>query len=180
MVDKKTLSAIHARFRQLRNGEITDNLYAQGISYKLAWGLESYRLREIAQDFVPSQELAEALWNEEIRESKMLATRLYPTDCITKETAIAWVKEAKYAELADQICMNMLAKMRSAQQIAEELADNDIKNEPISIYAALKLATRIELVSDKLFSLAESILNSDTEIFIKTAALWYKQVYEQS
>ena len=179
MVDKKMLSAIHARFRQLRNGEVADNLYAQGISYKLAWGLESYRLREIAKDFEPSQELAEVLWNEEIRESKMLATRLYPTDSITKETAIAWVKEAKYAELVDQICMNMLAKMSSSQQIAEELADIE-KYEPIVNYAALKLATRIELVSDKLFNLAESILNSDTEIFIKTAALWYKQVYEQS
>ena len=99
MVDKLVLSAIHARFRQLRNGEVVDNLAAQGITYRLAWGLESYRLREIAQEFAPSAELADALWNEEVRESKMLATRLYPISEMTEEKALGWIAEIKYTEL---------------------------------------------------------------------------------
>lgn len=180
MVDKLTLSAIHARFRQLRNGEIVDNLAAQGISYRLAWGLESYRLREIAQEFEKSAELAETLWNEDVRESKMLATRLYPIDEMTIEKAISWVEESKYTEIADQICMNLLSRMPMAETIAEELAKKDIDEKPIAIYSAIKLATRIESKTDKMLVLSEKILNENVQFYLKTAALWYKQMYEQS
>ena len=179
MVDKLVLSAIHARFRQLRNGEVVDNLAAQGITYRLAWGLESYRLREIAQEFAPSAELADALWNEEVRESKMLATRLYPISEMTEEKALGWIAEIKYTELADQICMNMLAKLPFAQQLADDLLNADFCTDPIKTYTALKIATRIEWLSDRCLAVAESLINSEAPLYLKTAALWYKQMYEQ-
>lgn len=179
MVDKLVLSAIHARFRQLRNGEVVDNLAAQGITYRLAWGLESYRLREIAQEFEPSAELADALWNEEVRESKMLATRLYPISEMTEEKALGWIAEIKYTELADQICMNMLAKLPFAQQLADDLLNADFCTDPIKTYTALKIATRIEWLSDRCLAVAESLINSEAPLYLKTAALWYKQMYEQ-
>lgn len=175
MVDKKILSDIHARFRQLRSGELADNLSAQGFKYRLSWGVESYKLKEIAKDFEPSEELADALWAEDVRESKMIATRLYPIEKMTAEKALSIVKEAQYTEIADQICMNLLAKMDSAKEIVEalSLAESDIEK-----YSALKLATRIEAKSDKTLALAENILAGDNQIFLKTAALWYKQIYD--
>ena len=179
MVDKKTISAIHARFRQLRNGEVVDALIAQGINYRLAWGLESYRLREIAQELEPSEELAEYLWNEDVRESKMLATRIYPADMMSIEKAIKWISVTIYPEIADQMCMNLLARMSAAEDIIKSLAKSDPEKEPIMVYTAIKLATRIEAKSEELLNLSKSILDSNAQIFIKTAALWYIQMYEQ-
>lgn len=176
---KQVLSAIHARFRQLRNGEIVDNLAAQGITYRIAWGLESYRLREIALEQEQSVELAEALWAEDVRESKMLATRLFPIEEMSIEKAKNWIAETKYTELADQMCMNLLAKLPYAKSLAEELSAKDYKDSPIAIYIALKLATRIEAKSETVHALADKLLDSDAPIFLKTAALWYNQAYEQ-
>lgn len=179
MVDKLVLSAIHARFRQLRNGEVVDNLAAQGITYRLAWGLESYRLREIAQEFELSAELAETLWAEDVRESKMLATRLYPIDDMTEEKALGWIADIKYAELADQMCMNLLAKLPFASHLADTLLKADFRHNPIKTYTALKIATRIECQSDRCLDTANAIISSDAPLYLKTAALWYRQIYEQ-
>lgn len=179
MADKLTLSAIHARFRQLRSGELADTLASQGIKYRLAWGLESYRLREIAQDFEPSAELAEALWNEDVRESKMLATRLYPVGEMTIAKATAWVRDTKYAEIADQLCMNLLSKMQNAGEVISELAKMDIAAEPIAAYTALMLAVRNEIMNDELKVLAEKIIGNNAPAYLKTAAIRYKQQYDQ-
>lgn len=179
MVDKLVLSAIHARFRQLRNGEVADNLASQGITYHLAWGLESYRLREIAQDFEPSAELADALWAEDVRESKMLATRLYPIDQMTEEKALSWVAETKYIEIADQLCMNLLSRVPFARQLTENLLAVDHRDEPVKAYTALKIATRIGFKSDRCLAHANNIMGAEAPLYLKTAALWYKQMYEQ-
>lgn len=163
------LSRIHAHFRQLRNGEVVDNLATQGITYRIAWGLESYRLKEIASEFEQSAELAEALWAEDVRESKMLATRLFPIAEFSQEMALQWIKEAKYTEIADQLCMNLLAKCPYAEWLISELTDSSDMN----LYVALKLATRIGKKSDSLTAKAEETLNVAAPIFLKTAALWY-------
>lgn len=178
MVDKKVLSSIHARFRQLRNGEVTDNLAANGITYRLAWGLESYRLREIAQEFEPSVELAETLWAEDVRESKMIAPRLYPIDALTKEKAIELVKDVKYTEIADQLCMTLLSRVSFANDIIQDLCRLDVESNHIAIYSAIKLATRLEDKSVQVRTLVKNLLNSEAPIYLKTAALWYKQQNE--
>lgn len=180
MVDKLVLSSIHARFRQLRNGEVVDNLAIQGIKYRLAWGLESYRLREIANEHEPSVELAEALWEESARESKMLATRLYPIDQMTIDKALAWISVIEYTEIADQICMNLLSRLPFAEQLAEMLLnDYSCNTEPIKAYISLKLATRIEAKNARCIESANAIMESNVPIYLKAAALWYKQMYEE-
>ena len=144
------LSKAHAEFRKLRNGEVADNLRAQGVDYKTIWGVESYRLKEIAallraevQDDSALQELAERLWSEEVRESKMLATRLYPCGLCDKETACRWAQEIRYTELADQACMNLFARLPFAEQLVAEW----IEQTPLLQYMALQLVLRLELTS---------------------------------
>ena len=107
---KQTLSKIHARFRQLRNGEVADNLRMQGVSYHLAWGVESYRLKAIAEEVKAEvndpetlRSLAEYLLAEDVRESKMIATRLYPLDLLTKDKAEEWASGITYTEQADRL-----------------------------------------------------------------------------
>lgn len=176
MLNKKTLSDIHARFRQLRSGELADNLAVQGIKYRIAWGVESYKLKDIAQEFEASVELAEALWAEDVRESKMIATRLFPAKEMTTEKALSWAKEAKYTEIADQLCMNLFSRIPSSVELAETLSKSDSELEE---YIALKLATRIEAKADSVLALANDILSKDYPIYLKTAAFWYKQIYDQ-
>lgn len=175
-IDKRKISAIHARFRQLRNGEVADNLQAQGVNYRLAWGLESYRLKEIAQEECcqgteeERQAMAEYLWQEEVRESKMLATRLYPPSLMDIETAKAWGDAIGYTEIADQAAMNLFCRLPFAGQLAN-LWRNSSK--PMLQYMALKLAARIDEVPSEIVAWAEILKQDETApMWLRTAALW--------
>lgn len=168
-IDKRKISAIHARFRQLRSGELADNLQAQGIKYRLAWGLESYRLKEIAQEECcqgtseERQALAEYLWQEEVRESKMLATRLYPTDSMNLETALLWGDQVPYCEIADQLCMNLLSHL----PFVHEMIQRWIIGSNMQQYMALQLALRLDIAVAQ----AEAIAQDETKpMWLRTTA----------
>lgn len=175
MVDKQIISKVHARFRQLRNGEVSDNLLAQGIKYHIAWGLESYRLKQIAEEFEQNLELADYLWNEDVRESKMLATRLFPIGEITFEKAIALADGIKYTEIADQICMNFYSKLPFAKELAIHFANEHKDESKMTDYLAISLGTRINAKSAEIENLAKESMGNASPMFLRTAAYWYLQ-----
>ncbi len=175
-MDANTLlvSKAHAEFRKLRNGEVGDNLRAQGVEYKTIWGLESYRLKEIAAIFLADEtlsvdalrDLASALWAEDVRESKMLATRLYPTDAMDESLADEWASAIQYTELADQACMNLFSRCQNAAEwVAKWIEEpSDMKR-----YIALQLAMRLDLTNYA--DLADAIARDSSEpLWLRTAA----------
>lgn len=168
MVENTVLSEIHAHFRRHRNGEVADNLRAQGITYKLAWGMESYRLKAIAELYTPNAELAESLWNEEVRESKMLATRLYPIEEFSIETANKWSLQIVYAEIADQACMNLFSRV----PFALPLALTWLSGTPMQQYCALQLALRLEFNDIRFVESAQMwAADSLQPVWLRAAAL---------
>lgn len=169
MITPEFLSGIHAQFRRQMNADVSASLRAHGVSYKLAFGVPSMRLRDIAALYQPSAELAETLWNEDIRESKMLATRLYPLAAFSRETALQWTAAAPYDEITDQLVMNLLARVPYAGELLLPLMEEGSRR---SIYTALKLASRLE--SPVLREAAETILNDPSrDIALRTAASIY-------
>ncbi|MBQ0058039.1 MAG: DNA alkylation repair protein [Bacteroidales bacterium] len=157
------LSKIHARFRQLRSGEVSDNLRAQGVVYRVAWGVESYKLKTIADEFrslVEDEgslaELADKLWAEDVRESKMLATRLHPVSLMTLEKAESWASDVRYTEQADQLCMNLLSHLAFARNLVKAWIDGDTLHQ----YMALHIASRLEIDDSSLRLKACSIVNN--------------------
>ena len=182
-MDANTLwvSKAHAEFRKLRNGEVADNLRAQGIEYKTIWGLESYRLKEISAIFLADEtlsvearrSLADALWHEDVRESKMLATRLYPADRMDESLANEWASAIQYTELADQACMNLFARLPFAAILANAWADD--KASAMKRYMAMQLALRLELteLEGKASAIAQDAGNP---FWLRSAALQVVQL----
>ncbi|MDO4497499.1 MAG: DNA alkylation repair protein [Bacteroidales bacterium] len=169
MVDKVTISRVHAKFRQLKSGEVADNLKAQGVTYRLNWGVQSYRMREIAACFEPSKELAEYLWQEDVRESKLLAPRLFPTDEMTPEDAARWVDTIPHIEVADQLAMHLLSKLSFAPQLCHQWiqkGQSDMRQ-----YVALMTASRWDTVEPGLLERAKEIVNNDAPLWLRSAAL---------
>lgn len=176
---KHLLSEAHAEFRRLRSGELGDNLRSQGIDYKTIWGLESYRMKEIAEhlrikisetadEVAAKEETAEALavelWKEDVRESKMLATRLFPIEKMTRELAETWSNEVKFTELADQLCMNLLSRVPFADELAQQWIS---KENGMQRYMGLQMAIRRDLSIPEAKEIAQ---DSAQPIWIRTAA----------
>lgn len=167
-MDKAIISHIHAKFRQLRSGEVADNLKAQGVTYRLAWGVQSYRMRDIAAGLQPDAEVAEYLWNEDVRESKLLAPRLYPIDSMTEETATRWADTTPYVEVADQLAMHLLSRTSFAGHLSEQWLQEG--NSEMRQYLALMIASRLETLAPGLRDKVQMIAASNRPLWIRTAA----------
>jgi len=167
---KATISKIHARFRQLKSGEVADNLKAQGVTYRLAWGVQSYRMREIAADFQPNAQIAQYLWEEETRESKLLAPRLYPAHEMTRETAEQWAETTPYVEVADQLAMHLLSRLPYAASLAEDWMQPECSE--MKQYLGLMTASRLETPSETLRARAKEISgNNNLPLWVRAAAI---------
>ena len=115
---------IKKSLRLAMNGVVSTLQRRQGLDYKINFGVEIPRLKGIAQAHSKDKELAEALWQDNIRECKILAIFLMP-DSGTAEVADKWISETKFTEIADHLAMHMLCRLPDAWGKALQWTAND-------------------------------------------------------
>ena len=116
-IDAK-VKEIKQSFRLMMDGATAQSMRDKGLDYHLNWGATLPRLRqmadEIASDFSspasgpsPLYSLAIALWKENVRECKILATMLMPADQILPEVVDIWMEQTDTIEIAEQAAFNL-------------------------------------------------------------------------
>lgn len=115
---QEELRKIKQQLRLSMNGVASAFMRDNGINYKLNFGVELPRLNDIAREFEPSHELAQALWKENIRECKILAGLLQPVETFYPEIAEIWIESMPTAEIAQLTVMNLIQKMPYASEKA--------------------------------------------------------------
>lgn len=109
---------IKGQFRLAMNGVASTQMRERGLVYKLNFGIELPRLQSIASDYKPDHELAQALWKENIRESKILAAMLMPTDDFCLDIAEIWIEQIPTIEIAELTVMNLFQRLPYASSAA--------------------------------------------------------------
>ncbi|MEG1684757.1 MAG: DNA alkylation repair protein [Bacteroides sp.] len=104
---QEQLKEIKTQLRLSMNGVVSQSMREKGLDYKLNFGVELPRIREIASGYEQNHDLAQTLWKENIRESKILAAMLQPIDSFFPEIADIWVEDMHYSEIAELTCMNL-------------------------------------------------------------------------
>lgn len=99
------------------NGMVSQSMREKGMEYKLNFGIEYPRIKEIAAGYEPDHELAQALWKENIRECKILAGLLQPADTFYPEIADIWIEGIDYPELAEYTVMNLFQRLPYASEV---------------------------------------------------------------
>lgn len=99
------------------NGMVSQSMREKGMGYKLNFGIEYPRIKEIAAGYEPDHELAQALWKENIRECKILAGLLQPADTFYPEIADIWIEGMDYPELAEYTVMNLFQRLPYASEV---------------------------------------------------------------
>ena len=99
------------------NGMVSQSMREKGMEYKLNFGIEYPRIKEIAAGYEPDHELAQALWKENIRECKILAGLLQPADTFYHEIADIWIEGMDYPELAEYTVMNLFQRLPYASEV---------------------------------------------------------------
>ena len=125
MTLQEQLKEIKSQFRLSMNGAVSQSMREKGLVYKLNFGIELPRIKQIAEGIEKNHDLAQALWKEEIRESKILAGMLQPIDTFYPEIADIWIENMPNMEIAELTCMNLFqhlpyAPAKTFQWIASE------------------------------------------------------------
>ena len=96
--------------------------------YRVNFGVELPRLQNIAAEYRPNDELAQALWKEQVRECRILATMIVDATRMQTDMADEWVAGINTAELAQTASINTFQHMHDAARKALEwvAADDDI------------------------------------------------------
>lgn len=122
---KEQLKEIKTQLRLSMNGAVSQSMREKGLVYKLNFGVELPRIKDIAAGYEKDHALAQALWKEDIRECKILAGLLQPIESFLPEIADIWVEDIRNIEIAELTCMNLFqhlpyAPAKSFHWLADE------------------------------------------------------------
>jgi len=98
---------IKQSFRQMMDGKVAQSMREKGLDYHLNWGATLPRLREKADEIGKNYDLAIALWKENVRECKILATMIMPPDEVLPEIIDIWMEQTPNQEIAEQAAFNL-------------------------------------------------------------------------
>ena len=109
---------IKQSFRQMMDGAVAQSMRNKGVDYKLNWGATLLRLREKADEIGKNYDLAIALWKENVRECKILATMVMPADVVLPEVIDIWMEQMPTQEIAEQAAFNLFQYLPYAPEKA--------------------------------------------------------------
>ena len=122
---QEQVKEIKQSFRQLMDGATAQSMRDKGVQYKLNWGASIPMLREKAAELGKNYELAIALWKENVRECKILATMLMPPDEVLPEVIDIWMEQMPSQEMAEQASFNLFQHLPFAPAKAYEWMASD-------------------------------------------------------
>ncbi len=115
---RQTVKEIKQSFRLLMNGVVAQSMREKGESHHLSWGASLMHLREMAADYAPDHRLAQELWKQNVRECKVLATLLMPTDNFSQDLAMLWIEQTESQEIAEVAAMNLYSRLPYAADMS--------------------------------------------------------------
>lgn len=157
----ETVKEIKRSFRLLMNGVASQSMRQKGVDYKINWGVSLPDLQKMAQQYGKCYKLAVALWHENIRECKILATLIMPPDEMDKTLAEQWVGEINSQDMAEMACFNLFQHLHHAAELSYQWMNSDREIEQMCGY----------LILTRLFMKRENPHGSRIDEFLDEVAL---------
>ena len=126
---------IKQSFRQMMDGSVAQSMRDKGLNYHLNWGATLPRLKAKAEEIKAMfnvsclmfnvYDLAIALWKENVRECKILATMLMPPEQMLPEVCDIWMEQMPSQEIAEQAAFNLWQHLPYAPEKAYQWIASD-------------------------------------------------------
>lgn len=100
----------------MMNGPVSASMREKGLTYKVNFGVELPRLQEFASELPHEHDLAQALWKEDIRECRLLAAMLQPTETFYPDIADIWVESMRFTEEMECTVFSLFQHLPYASQ----------------------------------------------------------------
>ena len=168
MEDKRDLAwqlrEVKRMLRGVMSGPVSASMREQGLAYKVNFGVDQPRLREMRDEIVSLTDdaaaLAQALWKENIRECRLLACMIMPQEAFAADLAEEWVSQLRYAEEAQALTMYLLADEDYAADLAFRLVAADDTMQRLVAW----------LIFGRVFSMGKSLRERDADEWLDHVA----------
>ena len=145
MTINEIIKEIKQSFRLMMDGVVAQSMRDKGVNYHLNWGATIPRLQAKAEEIkslataenrvhpcpsVPNSsftlyDLSIALYKENVRECKILASMLMPADEILPEVVDIWQEQIPSQEIAEQLAFNLYQHLPFAAEKAYQWIASD-------------------------------------------------------
>lgn len=123
MTTTEKMIALMRRLRIEMNGAVTDAMREYGggqQGYGLNYGVSLPTIREVAAEYAPDHELAQTLWQQDVREMKLAALFVDDAAAVTAGQMERWAADWRVPELAEQCAMQLFWRSPEAWPTAVE------------------------------------------------------------
>jgi len=119
------LNDILGRFEAISNPDAVDGMARYGITPKSTFGVSVPDIINTAKEIGINHDLAQQLWENDNRETRILACLIDDPKLINEAQMERWVQDFDYWEICDQCCIKLFRKTKHAQQKAAEWSSNE-------------------------------------------------------
>ena len=131
--------ALLGRVRKEMNGAVSESMSNDGENYGLNYGVSIATLREIASTEPKDMDFAKYLYQQQVRELRLIACHLAEPDKVDIHDFPFWARGIRNAELAEELAFALLSKIYDINSLMGIWTTES--NELIA-YAALMAAAR--------------------------------------
>ena len=131
--------ALLGRVRKEMNGAVSESMSTDGENYGLNYGVSIATLREIASTESKDMDFAKYLYQQQVRELRLIACHLAEPDKVDIHDFPFWARGIRNAELAEELAFALLSKIYDINSLMGIWTTES--NELIA-YAALMAAAR--------------------------------------
>lgn len=113
-----TIKKIKQKFPLMMNGVASSSMRGKGVGGYLNWGIQLPVLKELANEYGKNYDLSIALWKENVRECKILATLIMPCDMMKDDLVSLWMEQTSTQEIAEYATFNLYQHLENASLYA--------------------------------------------------------------
>lgn len=118
MTTDEKLKEVKQSFRLMMDGATAQSMRDKGVDYHVNWGASLPMLKAKAKEIGKDYALAIALWKENVRECKILATLVMPADEMLSEVVDIWMEQTTTQEIAELAAFNLYQHLPFAAEKA--------------------------------------------------------------
>lgn len=133
----ETIKEIKRSFRLSMNGVASQSMRQKGAEYHLNWGCSLQDLQQMAHLYGKDLHLAIALWKENIRECKILATLIMPAEEMLPDIVDIWIEDISTQDMAEIASFNLFQYLPFAPSLVYKWMATDNKIKLICAYQIL-------------------------------------------
>jgi 3-methyladenine DNA glycosylase AlkD len=170
-----TVEEVLARLEALGRPEAVEGMARYGIVGAKVYGAKIPDLRQLAKEIGKDAAMAEALWQVDSRETRILASFIYPPKALNAALMDRWVMDFDSWEVCDQCCM-LFEKSPVAYDKAVEWSQREEEFEKRAGFVLMaRLAGSDKKADDARFEAFFPLIEGagdDPRNFVKKAVNW--------